>query len=221
MNLVLLGPPGAGKGTQAMRISEAFSLRHLSSGDVLRSERKKGTELGKRVEEYMDSGRLVPDEIIVEVILSELKDPGEATGFLLDGFPRTEAQAQCLDKSMETADCRIDLALSLQVPDEIIVDRITGRRICPECDAVYHIKTLKPVQEGVCDNDGAVLIHREDDTEEVVKQRLAAYHQQTKPLEDYYRLTERLEVLNGTQSVEMVFSDVSAVIQKRLGNRVS
>ncbi|MHC4441020.1 MAG: adenylate kinase [Planctomycetota bacterium] len=221
MNVVLLGPPGAGKGTQAMRISETFSLRHLSSGDVLRSERKKGTELGQRVSEYMDSGRLVPDEIIVEVILSELNDPGGAAGFLLDGFPRTEAQACSLDKVMEVSNCRIDLALSLEVADEVIVNRITGRRICPNCDAVYHVQTFKPVKEGFCDNDGTALIQRGDDTEQVVKERLSGYHRQTKPLEDYYLQTGRLEVLNGGQSVDAVFSDVSAVIQNRLGNRVS
>ncbi|UCD28046.1 MAG: adenylate kinase [Planctomycetota bacterium] len=221
MNLVLLGPPGAGKGTQAMRLSKAFSLRHMSSGDVLRAERKGGTELGDRVAEYMDSGKLVPDEIIVEVILAQLKDPGDAAGFLLDGFPRTKGQAESLDKAMEAAGCQIDLALSLKVPDNEIIDRITGRRICPGCDAVYHIKTLPPARDGVCDKDGITLIQREDDSEEVVMKRLAAYYAQTEPLEAYYRRKELLGVSDGTKSVDDVFTDLVGMVRERLGNAVS
>jgi len=221
MNLVLLGPPGAGKGTQAVRLSEKYSLRHLSSGDVLRAERKKGSELGNRVSEYMDSGKLVPDEIIVEVILAQLKDPGESAGYLLDGFPRTEAQAESLDKAMASAGCRIDLALSLQVPDGEIVGRITGRRTCSSCSAVYHVRTFRPAQEGICDKDGGALIQREDDTEEVVRQRLASYHAQTEPLEAYYRGQGCLATVDGTKLVEEVFEELTAKIQECLNKAVS
>jgi len=217
MNVVLLGPPGAGKGTQAMRLSGAFSLRHLSSGDVLRAERAKGSELGNRVASYMDSGQLVPDQIIVEVILAQLKDPGDAAGFLLDGFPRTEAQAESLDKAMAEAGCQIDTVLSLQVPDSDIVDRITGRRSCPTCNAVYHVKSLPPAKDGVCDKDGTPLIQREDDTEEVVNKRLAAYHEQTEPLEAYYRKQGNLAEVDGTKSVDDVCEDLVGIIRDRLG----
>lgn len=216
-NLLILGPPGAGKGTQAVRLAEAFGLRHLSSGDVLRAERKKGSELGQRVTKYMDAGELVPDEIIVEVILAQLADQADAKGVLLDGFPRTVAQAESLDNAFAGAGQQVDLVLSLVVPDEPIVERITGRRVCPQCGAVYHVKTLKPKQEGVCDHDGAALIHRTDDTAEVVKQRLAAYHEQTAPLEAYYRDKGLLGEVDGTKDVDAVCEALSAVVRERLG----
>lgn len=217
MNLVMLGPPGAGKGTQAVRLSEAFSLRHLSSGDVLRAERKKGSELGQRVAEYMDSGALVPDEIIVEVILAQLKGLRDTKGVLLDGFPRTGPQAESLDRALERAGQRVDLVPSLAVPDGLIVDRITGRRVCPTCDAVYHVKTLPPAKAGVCDKEGTELIHRTDDTAEVVEQRLAAYHDQTAPLEAYYRNKGILAEVDGTGDVDTVFSALAEVVRSRLG----
>ncbi len=217
MNLVILGPPGAGKGTQAARLSEVFSLRHLSSGDVLRAERKKGSALGGRVAKYMDAGELVPDGIIVEVILTQLQDSGGSKGVLLDGFPRTRAQATSLDKVLSGASRRVDLVLSLTVPDELIVDRITGRRICPTCDAVYHVRALPPAERGVCDHDGTPLIHRTDDTEAVVKQRLTAYYEQTSPLEAYYREKGILVEVDGTKDVDGVLEALSAAIRSRLG----
>ena len=216
MNLVILGPPGAGKGTQAVRLSEALALRHLSSGDVLRAERKKGSELGQRVARYMDAGELVPDEIIVEVILAQLQDSGGSKGVLLDGFPRTQPQAESLDTALSEVSERVDLVPSLSVPDEAIVDRITGRRICPTCDAVYHVKTLPPAKKDVCDRDGTPLIHRTDDTEEVVKQRLAAYHEQTSPLEIYYREKGILAEVDGTRGVDAVFGELLEVVRSRL-----
>lgn len=216
MNLILLGPPGAGKGTQAVRLSEAFGLRHLSSGDLLRAERKKGSELGAKVAGYMDSGGLVPDDIIIAVILAQLTAPGETRGFLLDGFPRTLSQAESLDTSLEAAGRRVDLVLALQVPDEPIVERITGRRICPTCGGVYHVRHQPPAQDGICDRDGSRLIHRQDDSQEVVRTRLAAYHAQTEPLEAYYRRREILVDVDGTQEMDVVAARLRQIVQDRL-----
>ncbi|MBI4579338.1 MAG: adenylate kinase [Planctomycetes bacterium] len=217
MNVVVLGPPGAGKGTQAVRLAEAFGLQHLSSGDVLRAERQSGTELGGRVARYMDSGALVPDEIIVEVILVRVLKPTRPAGVLLDGFPRTLAQAEALDAALARADKRVDLVVSLVVADELIVDRITGRRVCPTCGAVYHVKSLPPRKAGVCDKDGAVLVHRTDDTAAVVKERLAAYQAQTRPLEVYYRNKGLVVEVDGTSEVDTVFGRAKKEISARLG----
>ncbi len=186
MRIVLLGAPGAGKGTQCKRIAAEYELEHLSSGDILRQERAAGSELGKKAESFMDSGGLVPDELIVEMMAGAINKAPEA-GFILDGFPRTVNQAVELDKSLVSAGLKIDAVLNLTVDDEAIACRITGRRSCPECGAVYHIENLKPKVEGVCDNDGATLVQRPDDTLEVVKNRLKNYHDQTAPVVDYYR----------------------------------
>ena len=218
-NLVILGPPGAGKGTQAVRLSQAFALRHLSSGDLLRAERAKGSELGKKAAEYMDAGKLVPDEIIVGAVLAQLSDLGDKAGLLLDGFPRTVAQAESLDAALTKAGKRVDLVPALAVPDGLIVDRITGRRTCPACNAVYHVKTMPPAKDGVCNVDGKALIQRPDDTAEVVKQRLDAYHKQTAPLEAYYRKKGLLAEVDGTQDVDAVFEALSEVVCRRLGQK--
>lgn len=217
MNLVILGPPGAGKGTQAVRLAQVFSLRHLSSGDLLRAERAKGSELGKKAAAYMDAGKLVPDEIIVGAVLAQLSDLGDKAGLLLDGFPRTVVQAESLDQALSRAGKQVDAVPALAVPDELIVDRITGRRTCPRCNAVYHVKTLPPKKEGVCDADGVALIQRPDDTAEVVRQRLDAYHKQTAPLEDYYRNKGILAEVDGTREMDAVFQALSDAIRRRLG----
>ncbi len=186
MRIVLLGAPGAGKGTQCKNIVAQYGLLHLSSGDILRQERAEGTELGNKAGSYMDSGALVPDEVIIEMMTEAIKKaPG--TGFILDGFPRTVNQATRLDDSLTANGLKIDAVLNLQIDDDVIAQRMTGRRSCPECGAVYHIENLKPKVEGRCDNDGAELIQRPDDCLEVVANRLKTYHQQTEPLVDYYR----------------------------------
>jgi adenylate kinase len=186
MRLVLLGPPGAGKGTQCKHIAARYGLLHLSSGDILRKERAEGTKLGKKAQSFMDSGGLVPDEIIIEMMAGAIKK-GPAAGFILDGFPRTVNQAAELDKSLGRNGRKINAVLSLKIDDHVVAKRMTGRRSCPQCGAVYHIENLKPTVDGVCDHDGAKLIQRPDDSPEVVANRLKTYHRQTEPLVDYYK----------------------------------
>ena len=185
MRIVLLGAPGAGKGTQCKNIVAQYGLLHLSSGDILRRERAAGTELGKKAQDYMDSGALVPDEIIIEMMTKAIRKA--PAGFLLDGFPRTVNQAVKLAESLAGDGMKIDVVLNLQIDDDVVAKRMTGRRSCPECGAVYHIENLKPKVEGLCDNDGTELVQRPDDSPEVVANRLKTYHQQTEPLVDYYR----------------------------------
>jgi len=186
MRIVLLGAPGSGKGTQCKQIVTRYGLLHLSSGDILRQERSLGSKLGKKAQSYMDSGALVPDEIIIEMMVNAIEKAPDA-GFVLDGFPRTVNQAIELDKSLDRDGLAIDVVLNLVIDDSIVVSRITGRRSCPKCGAVYHIKNLKPKREGLCDNDGTELVHRPDDTIEVVANRLETYHRQTEPLVGYYK----------------------------------
>ncbi len=216
MNVILFGPPGAGKGTQAVRLGGCFSFEHLSSGDVLRAERKSGTALGAKVAGFMDSGALVPDEIIVEVILARVLGSNGRAGVLLDGFPRTLPQAQQLEEALAGAGSRVELVLSIVVPDEPIIDRITGRRLCPACDRVYHVKNMPPQRDGICDVDGEKLIQRKDDTAEVVQQRLAAYHEQTEPLEAFYRQKGILTEVDGTRDIGTVAARMSEIVRGHL-----
>ncbi|MHC4573569.1 MAG: adenylate kinase [Planctomycetota bacterium] len=186
MRIVLLGAPGAGKGTQCKRIVDKYGVAHLSSGDILRQERAAGTELGMKAQSYMDSGALVPDDIIVEMMADAIKK-APAAGFVLDGFPRTVNQARELDKTLASDGEGIDVVLNLSIDDEVVLRRMGGRRSCPRCGAVYHIENLKPKVEGKCDRDGTGLVQRPDDSAEVVASRLKTYHLQTEPVVDYYR----------------------------------
>jgi adenylate kinase len=215
MIVILFGPPGAGKGTQAERLTARFGFEHLSSGDVLRAERASGTELGKKVAGYMDAGALVPDGIIIEVIIARVLASGGQAGVLLDGFPRTLPQAEQLDKALALTGKKVDLVLSMRVPDELIVERITGRRMCPSTGKIYHVKYLPPKVEGICDETGEKLIQRSDDTEPVVRQRLAAYHQQTEPLEVYYRQRGVLAEVDGTQDIEAVAKRMGEIVSRQ------
>ncbi len=184
MVIVLLGPPGAGKGTQCKRVAEKYKLVHLSSGDILRSNRKNGTELGKKAAEYMDSGKLVPDQLIIDMMAGAVES---AKGnCVLDGFPRTVVQAEELDKALAAKNKKIDAIVNLDVDDSVIENRMTGRRSCPACGAVYHVETLKSKIAGVCDKCGEKLVQRADDNPEVVRSRLKTYHQQTAPVAGYY-----------------------------------
>jgi adenylate kinase len=203
VRIVLLGAPGAGKGTQCKRIVDKYGLLHLSSGDILRRERDAGTELGKKAQKYMDSGELVPDQIIVEMMAGAIKRAPEA-GFVLDGFPRTVNQAEKLDKSLACNGRRIDAVLNLKIDDRIVAERMAGRRSCPKCGAVYHIKRFRPKVDEICDNDGARLIQRPDDSPEVVASRLKTYHRQTEPVVDYYRKSNTVYDIDANKDVDEV-----------------
>jgi adenylate kinase len=202
MRIVLLGAPGAGKGTQCKNIVNEYGLQHLSSGDILRLNRSAGTELGKKAQSYMDAGDLVPDDIIIEM-MSDAVRKAPSGGYILDGFPRTVNQAQELDKSLAD-DGAIDAVLNLEIDDSVVEARMTGRRSCPECGAVYHIENMKPKTEGVCDHDGAELVQRPDDKPEVVANRLETYHRQTEPLVDYYRKNSRVFDIEADRDPEEV-----------------
>lgn len=187
MRLVLLGPPGAGKGTQCKRIIEKYGLAHLSSGDILRSERAEGTELGKKAKEYMDSGALVPDDLIIKMMVGAMKKAGG--NYCLDGFPRTVVQGEALDKALAEEGEKIDAIVNLEIDDSVVASRMTGRRSCPKCGGVYHVDNLKPKVEGQCDKGCGELVQREDDKPEVVSKRLKTYHDQTEPVLGYYKGT--------------------------------
>ncbi len=185
MRLILLGPPGAGKGTQCKRIIDKYKIAHLSSGDILRAERAAGSELGKKAQSYMDSGALVPDDLIIDMMVKAMT--GASNGYVLDGFPRTTVQAEGLDKALAKAGEKINAIVNLIVDDALILPRMTGRRSCPKCGAVYHIQTLKPKIEGKCDKGCGDLVQRADDTPEVVGNRLKTYHEQTAAVVGYYQ----------------------------------
>ena len=185
MKLILLGPPGAGKGTQCKRIIDKYGMAHMSSGDILRAERKANSELGQKAQSYMDSGALVPDDLIIDMMIGAIKNA--PAGYVLDGFPRTVAQGEGLDAALEKVGEKIDAIVNLQVPDEPIMDRMTGRRSCPECGEVYHIVNLKPKTDGQCDKGCGALVQRKDDTPEVVTYRLETYHEQTAAVVGYYQ----------------------------------
>lgn len=215
MRVVLLGAPGAGKGTQCKRIVARYGLMHLSSGDILRQERAADTELGKKAQNYMDSGALVPDDIIVEMMAAAIKKTSEA-GFILDGFPRTVNQAVALDESLACNGQRIDAVLNLRVDDPVVFERLTGRRSCPQCGAVYHVKNLKSKVDGRCDNDGAELIQRSDDSREVVTNRLKTYRLQTKPVVDYYKKNNTVYDIDANKDADhvasLVFENLDALV---------
>jgi adenylate kinase len=216
MRIVLLGAPGAGKGTQCKNIVTKYNLLHLSSGDILRKERAAGSELGEKARSFMDSGALVPDEIIIEMMAKAIKEAPDS-GFILDGFPRTVNQATKLDESLNTNGLKIDAVLNLQINDDVVAQRMTGRRSCPKCGAVYHIENLKPKVDGQCDNDGAELIQRPDDSLEVVVNRLKTYHQQTEPLVDYYRNNGTVYDFDADRDVDeikaSIFEKLDALVQ--------
>jgi len=186
MRIVLMGPPGAGKGTQAKRLADTFDMVHLSSGDILRAERSAGSPLGEELKTYMDAGELVPDGIVVKVMAGAIAAVDAAKGLLLDGFPRTVPQAEALDEQLAGLGRPLEAALVIDVPDDLLVERITGRRSCPACGHVHHVKYLPPARAGQCDQCGAALTQRDDDTETVVRERLKAYHGQTAPVIGYY-----------------------------------
>ena len=211
LNLILLGPPGAGKGTQAARLTEDFGLPYIGTGDLLREHRREGTELGRQAQEYMQKGKLVPDELVISMIFDKIEDEGD-DGFLLDGFPRTAAQAEALDEALGRVDRRLTAALLIDAPEDEVVRRLSGRRVCPN-GHTYHIEHNPPRREGVCDIDGEPLSQREDDREETIRKRLEVYREQTAPLIDYYDERDILHRFDGTRSPTEVHDHLRATIQ--------
>lgn len=212
MKIILLGPPGAGKGTQAKLISGKYSIPHISTGDIFRKNISEKTPLGVKAKSYMDKGQLVPDELTIEIVNDRLQNDDCKNGFLLDGFPRTVKQAEALDKFLESQGTKIDSALLIEVPQEFILDRMTGRRVCKDCGASYHVKFNPSKSEGKCDLCGGELIQRKDDTEETVKERLDVYSKQTAPLVQYYKNKESLCTVDGTQEIDKVFHSICDIL---------
>lgn len=208
MRLVILGPPGAGKGTQAKKIVERYNIPHISTGDILREHISKGTELGKKAKGYMDQGTLVPDELVVNLIQERITRDDCKDGFLLDGFPRTVSQAVSLDAELDKLDIKLDKVINIDVDMSELVDRATSRRVCPVCGTTYNVKANPPKKEGICDIEGAELIIRSDDTEETVSVRIQVYMDQTSPLIDYYKAQGSLFNVDGSKSIDEVAEEI-------------
>ena len=213
MKIIMLGAPGAGKGTQAKMIAEKFGVPHISTGDIFRANIKEGTELGMEAKKYMDQGLLVPDELTVKILLDRVAREDCADGYVLDGFPRTIPQAEVLDAALEKLNEKIDYAVNVDVPDENIVKRMSGRRACPKCGATFHVEHIPPKQEGICDSCGGELVLRDDDRQETVQIRLKVYHDQTQPLIDYYGKKGVLKSVDGTVEMQKVFQAISDIIK--------
>lgn len=212
MRMILLGPPGAGKGTQAKLISEKYSIPHISTGDIFRKNISEKTPLGIKAKEYMDKGQLVPDELTIDLVKDRLTNEDCKGGFLLDGFPRTVKQAEALEDFLRDKGKAIDTALLINVPNEFILERMTGRRVCPSCGASYHIKYNPPIHSDKCDVCGSDIIQRKDDSEETVSERLDVYKKQTQPLIDFYKERNLLSVVDGTKAINEVFEGICALL---------
>ena len=214
MKIVMLGAPGAGKGTQAIKIADKYDIPHISTGDIFRANIKGGTELGQKAKSYIDKGELVPDEVTIGMLLDRIAQDDCKNGYVLDGFPRTIPQAESLTEALKSQGDQIDFALNIDVPDEAIIERMSGRRACPKCGATYHIVYAAPKTENICDKYGTELIIRSDDKPETVKDRLNVYHQQTEPLIAYYKTAGVLREVDGTQELPKVFEDVVAILSE-------
>ena len=212
MKIIMLGAPGAGKGTQAKMLAEKYSIPHISTGDIFRANIKEGTELGKKAKEYMDKGLLVPDELVVDLVIDRFKADDCKNGYILDGFPRTIPQAEALDAALAAQGDKMDYAINVEVPDENIVNRMSGRRACVGCGATYHIKYNPTKVEGICDVCGKELILRDDDKPETVLNRLKVYHEQTQPLIDFYTERKVLRTVDGTRDMKDVFADIISIL---------
>ena len=212
MKIIMLGAPGAGKGTQAKQIADKYGIPHISTGDIFRANIKNGTELGQKAKQYMDQGLLVPDELTCDLVMDRIQQEDCKNGFVLDGFPRTIPQAEALTAALEKINQKMDYAIDVDVPDENIVNRMSGRRACLNCGATYHVAFNPPKTESVCDTCGQNLVLRDDDKPETVKKRLDVYHQQTQPLIDYYKKAGVLAEVDGTQNMEAVFESIVKVL---------
>lgn len=212
MKIIMLGAPGAGKGTQAKMIADKYGVPHISTGDIFRANIKNGTELGMEAKKYMDQGLLVPDELTVKILLDRVANDDCRNGYVLDGFPRTIPQAEVLDNALNELGDKIDFAINVDVPDENIINRMSGRRACLSCGATYHIEHIPPKAEGICDRCGKELILRDDDKPETVKNRLGVYHEQTQPLIDFYEKKGVLKSVDGTIPMEDVFQAIVDIL---------
>ena len=212
MKIIMLGAPGAGKGTQAKKIAAKYDIPHISTGDIFRANIKNGTELGNKAKTYMDQGLLVPDDLVVDLVVDRVQQDDCKNGYVLDGFPRTIPQAEALDKALAALGDKVDYAIDVNVPDENIVNRMGGRRACVGCGATYHLVYAPTKTEGICDVCGKELILRDDDKPETVQKRLTVYHEQTQPLIDYYKKQSILKTVDGTQPMEKVFADIVAIL---------
>ena len=209
MNLILLGAPGAGKGTQAEILCDRLSIPTISTGNMIREALKSGTEMGLKAKAYIEAGQLVPDEVVIGIVRDRLHEDDCKNGFILDGFPRTIPQAEALDRMGIT----IDHVVDINVPDEVITRRVSGRRVCPGCGNSYHVETKKPQQEGVCDRCGNTLVQRKDDEPKTVEERLRVYHEQTEPLRDYYAAAGKLLVMDGQQGIQEIAEQTLAKLK--------
>ncbi len=212
MKIIMLGAPGAGKGTQAKMIADKYGIPHVSTGDIFRANIKEGTDLGKEAKSYMDKGLLVPDELTVKILLDRVAKDDCKNGYVLDGFPRTIPQAEVLDKALSEMNDSIDFAIDVDVPDENIIKRMSGRRACLACGATYHIEHIPPKKEGICDRCGKELVLRDDDKPETVKNRLNVYHEQTQPLIDFYTKKGVLKTVDGTVDMKEVFAAIVGIL---------
>lgn len=212
MKIIMLGAPGAGKGTQAKKIADKYQIPHISTGDIFRANIKEGTELGKKAKSYMDQGQLVPDELTLELIMDRFQNPDCKNGYVLDGFPRTIPQAEALTEALAKKGDTIDYAINVEVPDENIINRMGGRRACLACGSTYHIVYAPTRVDGICDRCGEKLVLRDDDKPETVKNRLNVYHNQTQPLIEYYTRQGKLAEVDGTQSMEDVFNAIVKIL---------
>ncbi len=212
MKIIMLGAPGAGKGTQAKQIADKYSIPHISTGDIFRANIKNGTELGKKAKQYMDQGALVPDELTCDLVMDRIQQDDCKNGFVLDGFPRTIPQAEALDAALGKINEKMDYAIDVDVPDENIVNRMSGRRVCLNCGATYHLISIPPKVEGICDRCGSEIVLREDDKPETVQKRLKVYHEQTQPLIDYYKNQGILKSVDGTQPMDEVFKAIVTIL---------
>ena len=209
MNLILLGAPGAGKGTQAAVISERLNIPQISTGNIIREALRSGTEMGLKAKSFIDSGKLVPDEVVIGIIQERLSNDDCKNGFILDGFPRTIPQAEALDKM----GVNIEYVVDIEVSDERIINRLSGRRVCEECGRPYHLVNLKPKQEGVCDACGGTLVQRKDDHIDTIKNRLEIYHKETEPLVEYYKNQGKLQTVHGSDKVEDTMADMMKIFE--------
>ncbi len=215
MKIIMLGAPGAGKGTHAKHITQKYAIPAISTGDIFRENIKAGTELGKKAKGYMDAGKLVPDELVCDLVVDRINQEDCKNGYILDGFPRTIPQAEALTEALKKQNDAVDFAIEVDVPDDVIIERMSGRRVCKGCGATYHIKNVPPKKEGICDECGEEIILRDDDAPETVKKRLGVYHEQTAPLIEYYDKLGVLKTIDGTQSLEKCASDIDAILESK------